>query len=216
MRYTVALVLIKITMKNTFKLILIIFTGQLLTSCSDLDKDKQENLSIESDFMPIEINDEYKISVPKYMKKANGLNDEASLQYQNIYKETYVVIIDESKEELVSTFQELGEYNDSISVVKNYRDIQLQLLSENINISMKSDPKSAQINGLDAEFVEIDGQVEGVNFEIAYFLTFIEGKEKVYMVMVWTLKEKKEKYKITFEQIAKSFKLLVDNQSTTE
>jgi len=191
-------------MKTTIKIILLIFIGQLLTSCVDLDKNKQENLSLETDFIPIEINDEYRISIPKYMKNTSVLNEEASLQYLNVFKETYIIIIDESKEELISTFKDLGEYNESISVSENYRDIQLKYLSEDIDLSMKSNSKSKRINGLDAELIEIDGGIEGE--EIFYFLSFIEGKDKVYMIMAWTSKERKRKYKSTFKKIAESFR----------
>ncbi|MDN5203688.1 hypothetical protein QQ008_20025 [Fulvivirgaceae bacterium BMA10] len=203
-------------MKNTPKLILIICIGQLLVSCFDFNNNKDENLSIDKDFVPIKINNEYGIKIPSYMKKTNDLNDEASLQFQNVFKEAYIVIIDESKKEFVDTFKEIGEYNDSISVAKNYRDIQLQFLHEGIDISMQSEPKSKRIHGLDAELVEIDGRVDGIFYDISYFLTFIEGEEKVYMVMAWTLKKRKEKYKKTFEKAVGSFRLLNSKISVSE
>jgi len=39
-------------------------------------------------------------------------------------------------------------------------------------------------------------------------LTFIDGGEKVYMVMGWTLKERKKEHKKTFKTIAESFRLI--------
>ncbi len=195
-------------MKTISKFIILFFFGQLLTSCFTSEKNKNDTIVIEKDVVPIEINNQYRLSVPKYMTKAYDLNDDASLQYQNIYKETYIVVIDEPKDNMVATFKESGEYNDALSVIKNYKDIQLQILSESIDITMTSNPKSAQINGLDAEFAEFDGKVAGIEFGISYFLTFIEGKENVYMIMAWTLKNRKEKYKKTFEMAAQSFRLI--------
>ncbi|PKV52724.1 hypothetical protein ATE84_4844 [Aquimarina sp. MAR_2010_214] len=197
-------------MKNTSKLLILFVLGQLLTSCFTSNKNKNDTLFIEEDFVPVEINNQYELSVPKYMKEAHDLNDDASLQYKNIYKETYIVVIDEPKEEMISTFKELEEYNDSLSVIKNYKNIQLHILNEVIDINMTSDPKSLQISGLDAEFVEFDGKIEGLAFDISYFLTFIEGKENVYMIMAWTLKNRKEKYRKAFEMATKSFRL-IDN-----
>jgi len=107
------------------KIIFVLILGQLLTSCLDFSNNTIENLSIETDFDPIVINSQYMVRIPKYMKKSNSLNDDASLQYLNTFKETCVIIIDESKEDIISTFKELGEYNDSLSVVKNYTEIQL-------------------------------------------------------------------------------------------
>ncbi|NER15340.1 hypothetical protein GWK08_17935 [Leptobacterium flavescens] len=193
----------KLLLKPSFLLLLCL----TMTSCLNVNGDKDENLSLDRDFSEVEINNEYKIKIPKYMDKTSDLNDEASLQYQNIFKETYVVIIDESKEDLISTFKDLGEYNDSLSVVENYRDIQLSSIHENIVTSYESDFRSLNINGLDAEAFEMDGRVDGVDYDIAYFLTFIEGKEKLYMLMAWTLQDRRERYKSTYEKIASSFRL---------
>ena len=195
-------------MKNTFTLSFIILFGQLLTSCLDLDENKPEDISSEKDFTSVLINNEYRIRVPKYMKKANDLNDEASLQYQNIFKETYIIVIDESKEEFISIFQELEEYDNSISTVKNYRNIQLKFFNEVLDISRQSNSKSTKIGNLNSEVLEIDAYAEDVNDEIAYFLTFIEGEEKLYMIMAWTFKSQKGKYKSTFEKMVESFELV--------
>ena len=94
-------------------------------SCIDFsDKIKKEKLS-DSDFKSISINNEYSVKLPKHMKEAKNLNDEASLQYQNIFKEVYFVVIDEPIEEFKEVFIDLGEYNDSLSLLKNYKQIQL-------------------------------------------------------------------------------------------
>ena len=195
-------------MKRIPNLSSIFLIGISLFSCMDLIDKRKENLSLEKDFKSIEINSEYTMSVPKYMKETNGLNDDASLQYQNIFKETYVVVIDEPKEEFVSIFRELGEYNDSLSVIENYRDIQLQFLSEGITIDQSSESEMLKIKDLNAELVTITGKVTGVIYGISYTLAFIEGSEDVYMIMAWTLESRQNKYEKTFMQMIKSFRLL--------
>jgi len=196
-------------MKHIFKLFLIVFAAQFISSCNYLPgNNKPENLSVEDDFSPVEINHEYSIDIPKYIKPATDLNDVASLQYQNIFKETYIIIIDELKSEVDTAFRTAGVYNDSISMVKNYRNVQLQLLGEKINVSNEPEPKALQINGLDAESVEMEGTVSGITEPVAYWLTFVEGKDKVYMIMTWTLLKSKDKYSDTFEKMAQSFKML--------
>lgn len=200
-------------MKKNLALIFAIAIGPIFTSCINGDsgnptsenvKEAQEEIS----FNPVSINNEYEVSVPDYMTPAKDLNAEASLQYQNIYKETYVIIIDESKEDFVNAFQELGEYDNSMSTIENYRKTQLLFLMEGINLKKQTKPKSLTINGLDAEYVELDGIPEGLDLDIAYFFTFIEGQDKLYMVMAWTLGDRKMKYKSMFEQLSQSFKLL--------
>lgn len=195
-------------MKYLLKSIFILCFALLLNACFDLPKNETENLSLGSDFNTVKVNDQYSIALPKYMKEAVNLNGDASLQYQNIFKEVYITVIDEPKQELIEIFKELDEWDDSKSVVKNYRDIQLQFLSEGIAIENRSDPRSIKINGLDAEVMDIDGKVEDVAHAIAYRLAFIEGNEKVYVIMAWTLKDKRKKLQNTFQQIIMSFELL--------
>jgi hypothetical protein len=177
------------------------------TSCGDL-KSKKEEVLATADFNVVEIAKEYQLSIPNYMTEAKSLNDAASLQYQNVFKETYTIVIDEDKQTLIDTFLELGEYDTLLSVSENYRTIQSKMLQENMTVNSQSKPLGLKISALDAQQMEFTGSVEGVKQEIAYFLTFIEGREKVYMIMSWTLKERKEKYGKTFDEVSKSFKLL--------
>ncbi|MEL6917111.1 MAG: hypothetical protein AAFO99_05200 [Bacteroidota bacterium] len=180
----------------------------LFTSCLGLLKDKEENLSLAEDFNTVRINDQYSIALPKYMKEATNLNDDASLQYQNIFKEAYVVVIDEPKQDLIDVFKELEEWDDNKSVVENYRDIQLQFFTENITVDNQSPSRALKINGMDAEIVEIDGKAQDVIYDIAYTLGFVEGEKNVYMIMAWTLKDKRKKFKKTYDLAIKSFELL--------
>jgi hypothetical protein len=150
---------------------------------------------------------DYSMMLPDYLTPASNLNDDASLQYQNIYKETYIVVIDESKEEFISTFKELGTYDSTQSALKNYRQSQINFFKETA-LSMKpgSEPKAVKINGLDAEMMDFEAKVEGVESDIYYNVAFIEGKEKMYWVMAWTMPTSKDKYKPDFEAAMKTFK----------
>ncbi len=191
-------------MKKIKPIILYIFISIFMISCDSFNTKKPENLS-KDDFTLIKINNEYILKVPKYMSKAD-LNDEASLQYQNILKETYSLIIDESKDEFVSTFKEIDNYNDAISVAENYRNVHVEYLEESVVINRKSNSKSLKINNLNAVQLEIDATFDGI--DITYFLTFITGSEKVYMIMNWTLENRKDKYRNTFDKMANSFKTI--------
>lgn len=195
-------------MKKLFKILLLIILGFSLTSCINFKTKEKEGTSDIENFNQIEINNEYQISLPKYMRKTSELNDDASLQYQNVFKETYVIVIDEPKEEFVDVFKELNQYSDKYSLVENYRDVQLQLFAESMSIENETTPESMEINGLDAEMLEIDGKVQGIEDKITYSLTFIEGDEKVYMIMAWTMLNRKDTYRADFENITKSFALI--------
>lgn len=178
-----------------------------MTSCLDFMA-KKEGVAMDSNFTEIEINHQYGLTIPGYMRETTGLNSEASLQYQNVFNETYTIIIDEPKEEFVQVFRELDQYREDISTIKNYRDVQLQLMAERMNIETEGKPIALKINGLEAEMVELEGIVNGVDENIFYLLTFVEGNEKVYLIMSWTTASQRDIYKRVFEGIAKSFRLV--------
>lgn len=181
----------------------------LFTSCLNSSKKDAEKKEVNSaDFNEIVINNEYSMMIPKYMSKSTKLNDEASLQYQNLFKEAYIVVIDEPKEDFIKTFKNLDSYNDSISVIQNYRTIQLGMIHENAKIYSQSQPIPMKIDGCEAEQVEMVAEVEGVPSKVYYLLTYIEGVHKVYMVMAWTLENRKNKLRPDYSYAISSFKCL--------
>jgi hypothetical protein len=181
-----------------------IIASLILSSCSLLpNKDeKGDNVVLE----PVAVDDDYSMSIPTYMTKSTTLNDDAALQYQNIFKQVYVIVIAESKQEFIDAFKKLETYDTTRSPLSNYADVQVQSTSANMNVASKTNIARSKINGMRAATIEIDATVESVNTPITYFLTFFEGKDKLYMIMAWTLQEKKEIYRGTFEKMARSFK----------
>ncbi|MEZ4857812.1 MAG: hypothetical protein R2781_03290 [Flavobacteriaceae bacterium] len=150
----------------------------------------------------------YEMQVPEFMKATTGLNTDASMQFQNIYKETYLAVIEESKDDFINTFKDLNEYDESKSPAENYQTIQVDFFTEEMQITRKERPVKMKINGMDAEQVEFVGRVAGIDFDIYYLMTFIEGKETLYMIMEWTLSSNENTYKDTFKYMANSFKEL--------
>ncbi|MCR9227405.1 MAG: hypothetical protein NXH90_08310 [Flavobacteriaceae bacterium] len=193
-------------MRIKFALLFILILS--FTACKNFGTNESESGSKDDDFSTLQINNDYQISIPRFMNGTTGLNEEASLQYQSLLKEAYLIIIDEPKAGFEEVFRDLEQYDDKLSVLQNYRDARLQILARTTNITKKSSSISSKMNGLDAESIELDAKVNGVNDEISYFLTFIEGGEQVYMIMAWTLKDKKAEHKKTFKTIAESFQLI--------
>ncbi|WP_222984473.1 hypothetical protein [Flagellimonas meishanensis] len=196
-------------MKQNIGICCLLILGILLGSCIDSKKNgKSPAQSAESGFQQVTVNNEYVLSLPKYMEQASGLNNEASLQYQNNTKATYTIVLSESKEGLEQLLVPKKGDNTDVSLISQYGKMQLRLLNESMKIKRKNTPSSLNINGMDAEMLEIEGAVPGVENDIFYLLTIIEGKSKIYMVMSWTLSDNKQVYSNTFDQIAKSFELM--------
>lgn len=188
-------------MKKHTWLIVLMLAGLSLTSCNN--NNTPESLT-KDDFQKVKVNKQYSLNVPKYMKKSDELNKEASLQYQSLEKNAYVIVFGEDK----TLLKKLPGYKKSLSVAKNYRNYQQAQLAKGVNITKKIAERSIKINGLPAELVHFDGKINTPKAEVAYFLTYIEGKTKVYQVMAWTPKSRRKKYAATFDQIIKSFKEL--------
>ncbi|MHA7830711.1 MAG: hypothetical protein ACX93O_06405 [Flagellimonas sp.] len=176
--------------------------------CRDSGNKKEGGVAGADIYHTVSIDGNYRLDLPNFMTGTTGLNEEASLQYQSLLKEAYLLVIDEPKADFEEVYRVLEQYDDELSVLQNYRDARLQILSRTTEINNKSEPQSLRINGLDAETVELDAIVNGMDNEIAYFLTFVEGEDNVYMIMAWTLKDKKIEHKKTFKTIAESFELI--------
>ena len=197
-------------MKNRlFTIILAIFLP--IVSCIDSKEKKDDSPLGAEAFHVVSIDGDYRIDIPKFMTGTTGLNEEASLQYQSLLKEAYLIIIDEPKSGFEEVYRDLEQYDEKLSAIQNYRDARLQILSRTTKINKKSTPEPLKINGLDAEILEVDAVIEGVDNEISYFITFVDGGDMLYMIMAWTLKDKKAVHKKTFRTIAESFELLRSN-----
>lgn len=48
----------------------------------------------------ISVNERYTISIPADMSESSELNDDASLQHEDMWEDSYVIVIDESKQEM--------------------------------------------------------------------------------------------------------------------
>lgn len=143
-----------------------------------------------ANYKAIDVNNLYSISVPKDMKSTDFLNDEASLQYFNIYKDQYVMVIDESKAEFIEVFQDLDEYDNNKSIIENYADAQLSFFSENLKIRKETGLQSIKMNGREGLRKSAVADVEGVPDPISYQFAFAEGKTNLYLIMSWTTESK--------------------------
>ena len=194
-------------MNNRHCILFLVFLVSMV-SCKDSNNKKDATLLGVETFHTVSIDGKYSLDIPKFMTGTTGLNEEASIQFQSLLKEAYLLVIDEPKAGFEEVYRDLNQYDDDLSIIQNYRDARLQILSRTTEINNKSKPQSLRINGLDAESVELGAIVNGMDNEISYFLTFVEGEGNVYMIMAWTLKAKKEEHKKTFKAIAQSFQLI--------
>jgi hypothetical protein len=193
-------------MKKKVLLALILILS--LSACDKIIKEMaasgKEELTIEN-LKIINVNEEYSLAIPTYMKEMKSLHDEASLEYANVYKETYIVVIDEGKKEFVALFKELDIYDEKLSPLDNYADFQVKSLIESIE-KTSDNSVDIKIKSISSKYHELHGKIDGV--KIGYLLGFVESDNKMFMIMTWTLDSRYNKYENTFKTIQKSFKLI--------
>lgn len=137
----------------------------------------------------------FSLEIPNYMAKTYDLNDAATLQYNNTVKEAYVIVIEDSKDELKTLsmiFQNPKEFLESFT--KEY-----QLESKNRTISEITEFES---NENQHAQVEMSWSTEEGDFYM--LITTVETKEHFYKILCWTLSEYKDKLKADYLAISKS------------
>jgi hypothetical protein len=153
----------------------------------------------ETVFTEVKVNDRYSILVPDYLQPCANLHKDASLQYQNIEKDIYAIVIDEKK----ITMQ---GYDLDYDIDLYFKNIASQPFLEKIKDGKISSPENKQINGNKALIAEITGKLEQT--EVYYKLAVIETPYEFYQLLTWTRAENKEKYENDMIKIIESFKEL--------
>ncbi len=179
-------------MKKISLAILVAFT---LNSCQTTDADQV-----------VAIDKKFSISLPSYLSKSTDLNPDASLEYQNMVKEFYVIVIEDSKEEMKKSLEEnqlTGQYSNDIN---GYANLLMQGFEQKIKISRKDPLVDTVVNNMPAKHLRISGKVDGI--DAYYSVAFVEGKNTYYQVMAWTTAAKEKQYSERMTKIIHSLKEL--------
>ena len=151
----------------------------------------------------IEVNN-YSVELPTYLSESKQLNDDASLQYQNIFKEVYIIVIDENKKEMETSLIDNGLSEIYSNDFEGYTKLLSTNLATNVEMKNKTE-KDTLINSLQAKILKFDGKVEDI--DVFYEVVYINGIYDYYQVFSWTLLENKSKYKETIDKMVHSFKV---------
>lgn len=200
-------------MKKGLLIIGTLAIGALISSCSSsvssdsVFRDLKGQID-KVEYNNVEIANLYAMDLPGFMTVATELNDQASLQYSNPYKEKYIIVINESKDEFVEIFKRLGMYDDSKSIVDNFAEQQYNFMKEESVIVWETPMKSIKTHGMELRTKDFDANVAGIPETISYFYGFAEGEENLYTIMAWTSESKKDSFKDEVERMIKSIKEL--------
>ena len=149
----------------------------------------------------VNIKNQYSLELPDFLSKASNLHEDASLQYQNVLREFYVVVIDEPKQDFFDIATTTTDFSADFN---GFHQILKSGLEEGIQKIEITPSKDTQINGLKAKTFSLTGEIETI--PIYYEIAYIEGKDRFYQIVTWTLKDNKEKYSAQMRKILSSFK----------
>lgn len=150
------------------------------------------------------IDNKYKLTLPGDLTSTTRLNDDASFQYYNGFKELYIMVIEDAFDEVYTSITDLeleGEYPF------NFEGFCMLACSgdENVfaGVSDREKLEKTTINGLDARTFDNVRTLNGI--EVYYKMALVQGKETYYQIITWTLPERSEKYGTVMEDMINSF-----------
>lgn len=166
-------------------------------------------LVADDSFEEVKVNGLYSMKLPDYLTEGYDLNSEASLQYQDVVKEVYVIVIDEPKQDFIDVFMSIDDYDSTKSAVDNYTEAQMESIEENMTtVTSKSTIRKTKLGGCDARVADVAGTQDGIDDAMGFTVAFVEGKETLYMIMTWTFEKSKDTYQEDMDAMINSFKEL--------
>jgi len=166
----------------------------ILLSCSGSGK-----------FQKVVVENIYSLEIPSVMVKTTELNDLASLQYVNDSLGLFIMVFDETKTDVYNAFEQNDLTDKYTSDFNGYSNLIFDNYYTNLEITQKSEVSELKINNLSAKKISIDGKYGDVDKDFYFCIGLIEGKERFYQIMTWTLKEKKENNKEVMDEIINNF-----------
>lgn len=147
----------------------------------------------------VTINDLYSVEIPSNLAPLEALQENASLQYGNKFKEVYTVVIDEDKESFNKAADESGKKGN----LTTYAQETLTHYEGTRNFNLIESSEET-IHNLPAKIYEITAKVNGI--DLYYYLGVVEGKAHYYRIINWTLEANKEAQRENMDKVLKSFK----------
>lgn len=153
----------------------------------------------ETVFKEVKVNNRYSIEIPDYLQPCADIHKDASLQYQNVDKDIYAIVINEKK----ITMQ---AYDLDYDIDLYFNSVASQPFQETIKDGKVSPPGRQEINGNKALVAEITGKIE--QNDVYYRMAVIESPYEYYQVLIWTRADNKEKFLPDMIHMIESFKEL--------
>ncbi|GAB1266683.1 hypothetical protein [Aurantivibrio infirmus] len=168
--------------KNIFTLGLIAILINL--SACDLFSSPAEEVSF--------LNNKFSVIKPASWSIRTDLNDAADLQMGNLFKEAYVVILSENKDD----FEDITLEEHS-ALTKSY-------ISESLENYKETEPENNLSKKYKMIRYQISGTIEGLN--VIYWHVSVETDHHFHQLLFWSLNSKFESNAADYNSVIQSFK----------
>lgn len=141
----------------------------------------------------------FSLSLPDYMMRTTGVNENAAFEYKNEVKDIYGFVIEDNKEEMKLAdiqFSSINEFFDEF--IKGFIEGE-----QKVKQSKPIAQKKGDINFIEAEVSYYD---KNAKTEIYYLIGIVETKTAFYKVLSYCTLAEKDKYKEDFKKIVYSLK----------
>ena len=153
-----------------------------------------QSCSYKEEMKVLNVNNEFTMAVPSYLKEDKTLKPGAPFQYCNRFRNIYAVVFSDNKDTINQDFQTY--YNSQIKIIKAV-----------LKRPGVSDSTAIEVGGAKGVKTEIFGNMQNENIYYSHML--LETDKKYYQVCVWTRgEERKLKYGPAIEALLYSFDLI--------
>lgn len=135
----------------------------------------------------------FQLTVPGDWRSETALNEQASIQASHRFRETYVVLLTESKRDFTGDM-----------TLEQFTTMTRDAMMSQVRSAATTELKPMTINGNRALEYEITGGVEGLN--IVYLITTVETPGHYHQIITWTLPSRLEQYRGTLREVTQSFR----------
>lgn len=196
-------------MKNLLTSLLLFAAPLTIFGIPSTENSKAFSSLIKASTQVVNVDGRYQMTLPKYLSPDSSLNREASLQFANIFKEVYIIVIDESREMFLDMYWDSIGFDSTKSALENYSNSQMSSIHANMKtVTYESEFRILQTQSGKSLVKDISGFQDGIEDEMGFTVAFIEGKFNLYMVMTWTFAKTKKTYQRDMDNMIISFKEL--------
>ncbi|MBC7904276.1 MAG: hypothetical protein H7Y27_12680 [Gemmatimonadaceae bacterium] len=185
-----------------FLLIIFFFASCNLPLSNDAsNKSLAKEIAEKALFDRVLIDSTAELQIYASMTKTDELNDEASVQFADNFKELYLIVIKET-EENVTNFLTLDGETDTASFLRRYADSMARPLIEGQPKHEYSIKFTGKNNGM--TMLRSDFFARQENIDVYYQMAVHKSADYYYTVITWTLKSRKELYEKVMETMCRS------------